>query len=298
MNLEQMRYIVEVARTGSLTQAAQNLHISLSAISQAISLLESELGIPLFTRSRGIGAIPTPEGLNIIEKANEIMIKVEEIKEEAQIYSNTLSGQLKIATIPGPIHLLVNTVASFKKDFPKIKIEITEKGTQEIFDDILNHHIDLGFVVLSDDLIDKQKELSFHKVLEGKLVLGVNRYSRLSLEKKVTPKQLSGLTLVLYDDEFIRTYVYDLIAQHSDVSILFITNNTRAIHNAVKQGIAATIGLDYSFPNSQSEIQQELVTIDLELPLPGPIYYGLVHRKDRTSSHIINRFLNRLDVRM
>src|SRR4051794_3065183 len=122
MNLEQCENIVEVAKIGSLTKAAQNRHITLSAISQSITLLEAELGVTLFTRSRGLRAIPTAEGQAIIAKANEVLMKVSELKTEAQIFSNTLSGHLRIATIPGPMHLLVKVIAGFKEDFPNVKI--------------------------------------------------------------------------------------------------------------------------------------------------------------------------------
>lgn len=67
MHIEQLKYIVEVTKTRSISIAAQNLHVSQSTISKAITNLEQELGINLFTRSR-LGAIPTAEGKNIIKK--------------------------------------------------------------------------------------------------------------------------------------------------------------------------------------------------------------------------------------
>lgn len=62
MNFEQMEYIVAVANTGSFTKAALQSHVTLSAISQSISLLENELGVKLFARSRGWGQFPLPRG--------------------------------------------------------------------------------------------------------------------------------------------------------------------------------------------------------------------------------------------
>lgn len=47
MNLEQLEYIVETAKTGSLTKAAQNCNVTLSAVSQAVSSLEAEFGFSL-----------------------------------------------------------------------------------------------------------------------------------------------------------------------------------------------------------------------------------------------------------
>lgn len=53
LNMEQLEYVVEAAKTGSLSKAAQRYYVSLSAVSQAISILEAELGLVIFTRSRG-----------------------------------------------------------------------------------------------------------------------------------------------------------------------------------------------------------------------------------------------------
>ncbi|WP_312474025.1 LysR family transcriptional regulator [Neobacillus sp.] len=290
MNFEQMEYIVEVAKTGSFTKAAQNAHVTLSAISQSISLLETELGITLFTRSRGLGAIPTIEGKQIIKKANEILLKMNELKEEAQSYSNTLSGELKIATIPGPMHLLVDVVSKFKQDFPHVNIEIFEKGPKEILNDLEHSKIDIGLIVLSENLMEKFEELTFEKLLEGKMVVGVNKQSPFALEKKLTPDQLVGQTLVLYDDKQILANMKDFISRYGNVNILFTTNNTKAIQDAVKHGLAITVGLDYSFTDNFSEI----VPIELELPDLKPVHYGWVLHKGKHPSQISKRFIHRL----
>ena len=58
MNFEQLEYIKEVIETKSMSIAAENLHVTQSAISQSISLLEKEFGVQLFKRSRN-GTIPT-----------------------------------------------------------------------------------------------------------------------------------------------------------------------------------------------------------------------------------------------
>ncbi|OBZ10269.1 LysR family transcriptional regulator [Bacillus sp. FJAT-26390] len=290
MNLEQMEYIVEVASTGSFTKAAENAHVTLSAISQSISLLEKELGLSLFTRSRGLGALPTVEGKQIIKKANEVLLKVNELKEEAKSYSSTLNGELKIASIPGPMHLLVDAVSKFKEDYPNVKIEIFEKGPKEILDDLANSRIDIGLIVLSEHFEEKNEHFSFEKLLEGKMVVGVNKNSPLAFEKKITPEQLAGQTLVLYDDKVLVDDTNALIAKHGKANILFTTNNTKAIQNAVKRGLAITVGLEYSFRDDHSEI----VPIELDMPNASPVHYGWVLHKGKHPTQISKRFIQRL----
>lgn len=295
MNLEQLQYILEVSKSGSLTMAAQKSHVTLSAISQSISLLEAELGVTLFTRSRGMSAMPTPEGKIIIEKANEILMKINELKEEANDINHTLSGELRIATIPGPMHLLVDTVSNFKKDFPNVKIEILEKGPKEIIENILANKIDIGLVVLSEDLIPKSSGLVFERLLEGKMVVAVGKNSRLSVEKSVTPEMVLNETLVLYDDEIIKEFMTENISKHGKTNILFTTNNTVAIQNAVNADLAVTVGLDFSFIKNQKQ-KSDLVTIEIKLPNNKPVHYGWVRHDGKHSSQIAKTFMNRLTI--
>ncbi|MFD1175683.1 LysR family transcriptional regulator [Paenibacillus puldeungensis] len=291
MNLEQLEYIVDVARTRSLTKTSQNAHVTLSAVSQSISLLESELGLILFTRSRGVGAIPTPEGQIIISRAAEILTKINELRVEAKSYSDILTGELLIATIPGPMHLLMEIIASFKKEFPGVKIRMFEHGPKEILDELHNHSIDIGFVAMSEKLADQNKGLHFEKVFKGKMVVGVPRNSVLALEKTIRPEQLSGYSLVLYDDEHIREYIKNGLSKFGEPDILFISNNVQAIQNAVKEGLALTVGLDYSFEIGE---HADIVPIELELPEYQPVYYGWVSPKGKLASPITKRFIHRL----
>ncbi|OKP99514.1 LysR family transcriptional regulator [Paenibacillus sp. P46E] len=292
MNLEQIEYIVEVAKKGSFTKAAQDLHVTLSAISQSISLLETELGMTLFTRSRGLGAVPTIEGNQIIQKASEVLLKVNELKEEAKSCSNTLSGELKIATIPGPMHLLVDVVSTFKEDYPQVKIEIFEKGPREILNDLEHSNIDIGLIVLAEDFIERSEHLTFEKLLEGKMVVGVSKDSPLASEKKITPEQLVGQPLVLYDDEDLWDHTKALISRFGQANILFTTNNTKAIQNAVNRGLAITIGLEYSF----TDILPEIVPIAFDMPSLTPVQYGWVLHKGKHPSQVSKRFIQRLQM--
>ncbi|MFS0918262.1 LysR family transcriptional regulator [Brevibacillus sp. 179-C 1.1 NHS] len=295
MHFEQLEYIVEIAKAGSLTKAAQNKHVTLSAISQSLSSLESELGVTLFTRSR-IGAVPTPEGRIIIKKAFEALGKIQEIWEEAQNYTNTLSGDLRLATIPGPLSLLVNAVSSFKKDYPLIRTELAEKGTQEILEDILQDKLDIGLIIIHKHLLKKSEGLGlvFEPLVEGKMVVGVGKNSALAYQTSITPDELRHYPFVLYNDAYVRSFVDDFAENYGPVEILFTSNNTDAILGAIRQNLAVTIGLDYSFMHEHPLRDAELITLDLDIPYQQPVYLGWVRSAERHFSRISMSFINRL----
>src|SRR5204863_9536879 len=99
MKLQQLRYIVEVARCGlNVTDAAANLYTSQPGISKQIRLLEDELGIQIFQRSGKHFASITQAGLSTIKRADEVLLQVKNIKDLASEFSDEGSGSLSIAT--------------------------------------------------------------------------------------------------------------------------------------------------------------------------------------------------------
>lgn len=71
MTIQQLQYILEVQRTGTIAQAAKNLYVSNSGVSNAINALESELGFAIFERSWQ-GVVPTRQGREVLEHARHI----------------------------------------------------------------------------------------------------------------------------------------------------------------------------------------------------------------------------------
>ena len=71
MTIQQLQYILEVQRTGTIAKAAKNLFVSNSGVSNAINALESELGFAIFERSWQ-GVVPTRQGLEVLEHARHI----------------------------------------------------------------------------------------------------------------------------------------------------------------------------------------------------------------------------------
>lgn len=266
MNLEQLEYIVETAKAGSLTKAALNCNVTLSAVSQAVSSLEAEFGFSLFTRSR-LGAVPTAEGQRILQKAYAILEQFQELKSEAEGYSNLLSGSLRIATVPVPLTLSIDAIIQFKKDFPQIKLEITEKATLDIIEDIKQNHADIGLIFVDDFIIHQHRGLHFGKLLESKFVVGVSRQSPLAMRQSITPEELRKYPLVLYKDDSLFKLMDVFEEQYGEMDLLFSTNQTRVIQKVVEENVAVTVGVDLSFSSFTSISSGNIVTLELEMPL-------------------------------
>lgn len=297
MNLEQLTYIVEVAETESLSVASENIHVTQSAISQSITNLEKKLGVKIFQRSRS-GTIPTEAGGKVIQKAIEILGKMEELQIEANADWFGENEKLRLGTIPSPLMYLPKTLASFKKDYPSIQMEIAEQSSQTIIDDIAEDKLDIGLVGLSQGGREfKQEDIEIQVVLRGKMIVAASKQSALAAKSSMTASHIQQFPLVIYDDDRLWEFVDELSAQFGKVDVLFSTNNLDAIRNAVKANLAITIAPDYTIKNDVAAESSQIVPVEiagLQQDYPG---MALVWSKSR-STRTIRNFISRLKTDM
>lgn len=263
MHIEQLEYIVKVAETGSISIAAEKLHVSQSGISQSITRLEDELGVKLFTRHRRLGAVPTAEGKTLIKKAYEVLVRLQEFKEEAQSFNSVISGNLKLSSIPGFMLFLLEPLSSFKNAFPNVNIEISEKSTQLIIEHVENNQIDIGLITIYEELIKKRDDLRFEVILEGEMKVYVNKTSPLALTKSITPQQLMTQNVILYNGDYVKRFANDLMSKFGPMNILFSSDNTEVIKKAILEGLGISFGPDFSNKNDPYVVSGEIVPIDI-----------------------------------
>jgi LysR family cys regulon transcriptional activator len=130
MKLQQLRYIWEVAHHElNVSATAQSLYTSQPGISKQIRLLEDELGVEIFARSGKHLTRVTPAGETIIEKAGEILRKVESIKQVAQEFSNEKKGSLAVATTHTQArYALPGIIETFIAKYPEVSLHM-HQGT-------------------------------------------------------------------------------------------------------------------------------------------------------------------------
>lgn len=263
MNFEQLKYVIEVAKAGSISKAAEKLYITQSAISQSITSLELELGVKIFTRSRN-GAVPTTIGKTIIKKSIETLVKLDEIKMEADTNHRLMRGKLRLGTIPSPLMYLPRTLATFNKDYPNIKLNISEKSSQSIIDCILDDQLDVGLIGLSRSGTEFQyANIDIHLILRGKMMVAVSKHSPFAYSDSITLEEIQQHSLVIYDDERMWEFIDEITEKHGEANILFSTNNLDAIRNAVIEDLAITIAPYYTVKSDPSTLSNDVVALDI-----------------------------------
>ena len=145
-NLNYYNVFYTVAKTGSISRAANQLYISQPAVSKAISNLEENMGIALFVRnSRGVAL--TEEGTilyDYIERALDNIVKGEESLKK---YNELGIGHIRIGVSTSLCkHILLDYLKPFIKDNPNIKVSIDCHSTKNTIRLLKNEEIDIGLI--------------------------------------------------------------------------------------------------------------------------------------------------------
>jgi LysR family cys regulon transcriptional activator len=199
MKLQQLRYIWEVAHHDlNVSATAQSLYTSQPGISKQIKLLEDELGVEVFARSGKHLTRITPAGETIIEKAGEILRKVESIKQVAQEFSNEKKGSLSIATTHTQArYALPEVIARFIEKYPEVSLHMHQGSPIQIAEMAAEGLVD--FAIATEGL-----------ELFGDLVMmPCYNWNRCILVPKGHPlANVDKLTLELVAEHPIVTYVF------------------------------------------------------------------------------------------
>lgn len=110
MNITHLRYAVEVARTGSISQAAENLGVGQPNLSKALKELESNLGVVLFRRTSK-GAVPTSQGQSFLLYARSLLSQLDEMKALFSPQQED-NAPLRIAATPSAVLALAMAAAA------------------------------------------------------------------------------------------------------------------------------------------------------------------------------------------
>ena len=147
LSLKHLRTLMGVAKYGSFSEAALQLSMSQSAISNAIATLEEDLGVSLFLRGRH-GATLTPVGERILAHAKRMMAVQDDMIKEANLARSLKGGEIRIAAFRSiATQVLPELLAQFQTRFPNIRLNLKENSSHEaLVDDLRKGRADIGFV--------------------------------------------------------------------------------------------------------------------------------------------------------
>ena len=196
MEMNQLRYVVAVARAGNFTRAAEQCRVSQPSLSQQIQKLEEELGERLFDRMKRETKL-TSHGEAFVRRAVRILEEAEMAMREAADAKSLLSGSLTIGVLPtiAP-YLLPETISVFARKYPGVEIVIKEDTTAQLLKHLTTYEID--FAIASDPIQDSRFEIK--ELLTEELLLALPPGHPLTRKRTVPASALRGERLLVMQE--------------------------------------------------------------------------------------------------
>jgi LysR family nitrogen assimilation transcriptional regulator len=152
VDLRQLRYFVALATQQNFNRAADVLHIAQPALSRQIKLLEDEFGVVLFDR-HARGATPTPEAIQLLDRASFILRYAERTKFEMQGLGSAPRGTVAVGLTPGLAGLLSKPLfEAVAAEFPEIRLRIVEGFGPALQERLVHGGADIAILTGSEDM--------------------------------------------------------------------------------------------------------------------------------------------------
>ena len=203
MTLQQLKYIIEIAETGSITMAAQRLFIAQPSLSRSVAELEKEMGITIFNRSNR-GVYLSEDGTKFLSYARQIVEQTELLENE---YKAAPPPRRAFAVSAQHYAFVVNAFVELVREYGRNKYEFTlrELKTAEIIEDVRTHRSDIGILFLSNfnreviRHILQSEEMQFIKLFTANPHVFVSKQNPLVGKKIVTLDDLKDFPRLTYD---------------------------------------------------------------------------------------------------
>ncbi|MGN1136019.1 MAG: LysR family transcriptional regulator [Oscillospiraceae bacterium] len=220
MNLQHLKYMVEVEKVGSITKAAANLFMGQPNLSKAIKEVESEVGIPIFKRSAK-GVFPTEKGSEFLEYARTILAQMDKIealyKPDSQ---NTVNFCISVPRATYITHAFTSFVNGIDKS-RRITMDFRETNSVDAISNVCDSTSSIGVIRYDIDYEEyfmshlTDKSLKWEPVLTFEYLLLMSKDDPLASEEVLSADQLSGYTEIVHGDSSV-PYLSSSYTRRSD----------------------------------------------------------------------------------
>ncbi|MGH8712677.1 MAG: LysR family transcriptional regulator, partial [Casimicrobiaceae bacterium] len=239
MDLRQLEILQAIAETGSFTACGRKLHVSQSAISRQILLLEDELGEPLFLRvGRQIRMTQAAE--NLVQLGQRVFQDVRETVGAITDRTRELRGRLRIAGgMTVCLYVLPPLLKHLRRAHPQLDVRLLVATASQSVQAIRAGRVDAGLLTLPVE----ESDLVTLPVMREELLLVTTPSHPLARRRRITARDLSGQPFVLFEKGSATRQVIDrfFLTEQIDPNIVMDTENVEIIKAMVKTGLGVGI---------------------------------------------------------
>ncbi|MBR1860698.1 MAG: LysR family transcriptional regulator [Lachnospiraceae bacterium] len=230
MTLNQLKYIIQIADSSSMNEAAKALFISQPSLSASVRELEDEIGLEIFVRSnRGISL--TPEGKEFLGYARQVVQQYELI-ENRYIAGRQIKKRFSVSMqhYTFAVNAFIEVVRQYGID--EYDFSVYETRTNDVIQNVKNFKSEVGILYINEfnrkvlGKIFSENDLSFHRLFDCHIYAYVAKTHPIAKKRKVSLEELSEYPCIAFDqgennsfyfaEELFSTYDYKRIIHASD----------------------------------------------------------------------------------
>lgn len=194
LEIRHLRLVAAIAATGSVTKAAEQLHLTQSALSHQLRDIEDRLKTSFFVRL-GRRMLLTPAGERVLDTARRVLEEVQRAEEDVQRLAGGGEGVIRVCTECNTgYHWLPPLLAAFRRKHPNVAVNVMAEATNRPVPALLNGELDLA--VLSNRTTERG--LRLRPLFEDEMVAIVAPRHPLAQKAWVSPRELADEHLLLY----------------------------------------------------------------------------------------------------
>jgi DNA-binding transcriptional LysR family regulator len=239
MDLRQLEILQAIAETGSFTACGRKLHVSQSAISRQILLLEEELGEPLFLRV-GRQVRMTPAAESLVQLGQRVFLDVRETVGAITDRTRELRGTLRLSGgMTVCLYVFPPLLKHLRRLHPNLDVRLTVALAGRSVYEIRAGRVDAGLLTLPVE----ESDLVTVPSLREELLLVASPTHQLAKRRKVAPRDLAGLPFVMFEVGSATRRVIDqfFASEKIEPTVVMDTENVEIIKAMVKTGLGIGI---------------------------------------------------------
>lgn len=281
MDIRIMEYYLAIVREGTISAAAEALHISQPALSRQIKDLEKELGVTLFERgSRKIKL--TEEGMILRRRAEEMVRLMQITESEISRAHDNISGEIHIGAGESlAFHHISRIAGAIHKEYPGIRFYITSGDTDDLLEQLANGLIDLALIFTDYDHSQYQ---GIRLPMEDNLGLLMRKDDPLASKETITISTLRELPLI------VPRAALEHLTSDPVLTNLNIITVYNLIYNAslfVEDGVGYAVGFD-GLINVSGDTPLTFRPLETKIGQPGTVIW----KKYEVFPPAVNLFLD------
>ncbi|WP_087973469.1 LysR family transcriptional regulator [Oceanobacillus rekensis] len=293
MTFQQLRYVIEVARSRSISKAAQKLFISQPSLSNAIKELEKEMGIIIFSRTNK-GIMVTTEGSEFLGYARQVLEQTELLENR---YAIAQPSQQQFSVSAQHYAFVVSAYVRLLKEYDREEYEFTlrETRTYEIIADVKTLRSEIGVLYVNEfnkNVISKflrEGNLEFHELFEAKPHVFISSNNPLVKQDYVTLSDLDEYPYLSYEQGDYNSFYFS----EEILSTLSRPKNIRVSDRATLFNLLIGLnGYTISTGVIDKELNHDIIAVPLKVD--ERITVGYITHKNVPNSKLANVYIEYL----